>query len=688
MTRINTNASSLNAQKSLARSNKALQQALTRLSTGLRINYGRDDPAGLIASEALRSDITSTAKAITNSERAAQMIATADSALGQVSSLLNDIRGLVTEAANTGAMSDDQISANQLQVDSSLSALNRIAQSTSFQGRRLLDGSLDFLSTAGTIATIEDIRIDQASLGTSGNIAVDVDITTAAAQGTITNSDGFTTAAAANETLTFAAGTNFTTTANSADLEIVSTGLTTNDGVVVVIDKSNDLGGASAGVQAASASFSGNTLTLFIDNSGGATTAQVATAVNLVSGFEARTITEADWAITDADTATLGQATLKVTAGVAGAQYNALGITVATQSGLGAANPTAVYDATANTLVITIDDDEATALSVLKTKIEAITNGSFTVATSTADDDARANINGLAIDTTEIGNTGGSGGGLLNDSLTIQVGGADGTEVFAFQSGASVNQMAAAINLVTDASGVAASYSGNTLTLTSSAYGTDAFVDVNVIEEGSSGTFEVNLSDTRDAGEDIVATVNGISATGDGNIFSINTATLSMTTTVSAGSSTNFDFNITGGGAMFQLGPDVVTNQQVRMGITSVNTATLRGESGRLYTIASGGANDLDSDPNTAARIVDQVINKVTTLRGRLGAFQKTSLDTNIASLTDTLENLTAAESSIRDADFAVETAALTRAQILVQSGISVLGVANSNPQNVLALLR
>ena len=146
MTRINTNVSSLNAQKTLARSNAQLQESLTRLSTGLRINSGKDDPAGLIASEMLRSDITSTERAITNSERANQMIATADSALGQVSSLLNDIRGLVSEAANTGAICAEQIAANQLQVDSSLEAIDRIAQVTQFQGKRLLDGSLDFIT--------------------------------------------------------------------------------------------------------------------------------------------------------------------------------------------------------------------------------------------------------------------------------------------------------------------------------------------------------------------------------------------------------------------------------------------------------------------------------------------------------------------------------------------------------------
>ncbi|MED5576178.1 MAG: flagellin, partial [Planctomycetota bacterium] len=143
MSRINTNVSSLIAQKTLTRNNQSLQTALTRLSTGLRINTGKDDPAGLIASEVLRSDITSVNKAIVNTERASQMIATADSALNQVSNLLNDIRGLVVEAANTGAMSEEQIAANQLQVDSSLEAIDRIAQTTTYQGRKLLDGPLD-----------------------------------------------------------------------------------------------------------------------------------------------------------------------------------------------------------------------------------------------------------------------------------------------------------------------------------------------------------------------------------------------------------------------------------------------------------------------------------------------------------------------------------------------------------------
>jgi flagellin len=132
----------------------------------------------------------------------------------------------------------------------------------------------------------------------------------------------------------------------------------------------------------------------------------------------------------------------------------------------------------------------------------------------------------------------------------------------------------------------------------------------------------------------------------------------------------------------------VVSNQQARVGIGSVNTARLGGASGNLYQLASGGTADLTTDTTTAAEIIEQAINQVTSLRGRLGAFQRTTLETNKNALNDTLVNLSDAESSIRDADFAAESANLTRAQILVQSGTTVLQISNQNPQNVLALLR
>ncbi|MCL2349582.1 MAG: hypothetical protein FWC50_15130, partial [Planctomycetaceae bacterium] len=169
MTRIYTNVPSIVAQFNVTQSMSSLQTSLERLSTGFRINSGKDDPAGLIASEVLRSEITGIKQGITNTERANMMIATADSAMNEISNLLNDIRGLVSEAANTGAMSPEMINANQLQVDASLEAIDRISASTTFMGRKLLDGSLDFTTNGVDRSTITGLAINKATFGTSKN---------------------------------------------------------------------------------------------------------------------------------------------------------------------------------------------------------------------------------------------------------------------------------------------------------------------------------------------------------------------------------------------------------------------------------------------------------------------------------------------------------------------------------------
>ena len=684
MTRINTNIGSLISQTTLARNNDRLSVALQRFSTGFRINVGKDDPAGLIASEALRSDLTSVDRAIGNSERANQVIATADSALGQVSKLLNDIRGLVVEAANKGALSDDQIAANQLQIDSSLEAINRIARTTTFQGRRLLDGSLDFLSNIDSVSSVTDLEVTQANLGATGKISVDVDIAAAATKAEITNS-GFSAATQATATLRFAPEavlTGFTDANAEVTIRATEAG-TKYEGIAV----SFVTGSTAVGSEYAVYDKDANTIQVYINNTSATTAANVASAINALAEFDATATGAGAIDGSDANDAAVTDTTdadeIAITAASAGPDFNNLKISVVTDSGTAAGSPTAAYDPNANTLVLTVNDTSDTTLANAASAINGLAE--FTAAATSNGD---GNIKPTSADVKATANTDTTGGGVLNDNLVINVGGADGSQVFNFQKGASINQVVNSIKLVSDATGVTAIRNNTTLTLQSTAYGSSAFVNVEVISEGSLGTFQDNLSASRATGTDIDATVNGIKANGDGNSLSISTASLSLNLTVEDGSSTNFEFDITGGGALFQLGPDVVSTQQARLGIASLNTASLGGSAGRLYELASGEAKSLQTDAAGAAKVIDQVINKVTRFRGRLGAFQRTAVDTNIASLNDLKVNLAAAESSIRDADFAAESARLTRAQILVQSSTSVLAIANSQPQNVLALLR
>ena len=141
------------------------------------------------------------------------------------------------------------------------------------------------------------------------------------------------------------------------------------------------------------------------------------------------------------------------------------------------------------------------------------------------------------------------------------------------------------------------------------------------------------------------------------------------------------------------MGPTINATQQVGFGVQSIASSRIGGTmiSGIRYfldSIRSGGDNSLVAgEAQRASEIIDQSITDISVLRGRLGAFERNTVQTNIRSLQVGLENITASESKIRDADFAAETAALTRAQILVQAGTSVLATANVASQNVLALL-
>ena len=108
-----------------------------------------------------------------------------------------------------------------------------------------------------------------------------------------------------------------------------------------------------------------------------------------------------------------------------------------------------------------------------------------------------------------------------------------------------------------------------------------------------------------------------------------------------------------------------------------------------LDDLGSGKAlNVVDGNIQVAQGVVDTAIGEISTLRGRIGSFQKNVIEATIRSLGITLENTSAAESAIRDTDFAEETAKLTRNQILVNAATNILGIANSRPQNVLSLLQ
>lgn len=887
MTRINTNLSSITGQHALARSNKALETSLVRLSTGYRINSGKDDPAGLIASEVLRSEIASIAQSIKNSERANNIIATADAALAEVSTLLNDIRTLVQASANKGAISASEIAANQVQVDSALETITRIAQTTVFGGEKLLNGTKSFSvnATGGSLGVFQstaDIAIksfDPALHSLSQGDDVAITITQAATKKKleVIGDDYNVGNGAGLLDLSLGSSTRTTSTlvvndfaiGNGASLNDLSTNSTRATRTIT------GNGGGGAGLEDLTGT-GAQTVTLTITGELGAVAGVVVNVADLQA--DSQVLVDAINAVSDetgvvATTAGGAGADITLTSTFVGAAVTAINVqaTAASVGGDVTAFNNAVgalSDGTtgaAKSTTFTVTGSKGTANITLANNDTVINDGASTLVdlinTRTGTTGVTASLDGsgnIVLTSSGVGSaslaniavaTGGDAGDIAllsaagtkttvagtdgtSNTSTFELIGDEGRAVVTISNDAVINDVAAlvsAINAVSTQTGITASGSGHggLVTLTSKKYGSNAVLTLNAIGATNSADIALlNSANTQVATNGVnsagtASHANGSGALqGNGEVVSYNDSSLSLTATTdpslapatratttvqgnTAGAggldsltgtgSQTISFTVTGalgsvaisnvnvaalkadsrllvdlinaqtlntgvrastdgtaladivltstvdgaagsasivataasvagdvtafnnadtftgtvaganasvlstfdvtGGALFQIGPTVNFANQVNVNVTSLDLSTLgrnfttTGNKG-LSAIKTGGTDTLDNaDLTTAAMIVEQAISQVATLRGELGALQKNVLESNIRSLQTTFEQVTAAESVIRDADFAVETATLTRSQILVQAGTNVLAIANQSPQNVLALL-
>lgn len=276
----------------------------------------------------------------------------------------------------------------------------------------------------------------------------------------------------------------------------------------------------------------------------------------------------------------------------------------------------------------------------------------------------------------------------LSASLTLEISGNTGTEQVSVGSGASLSSIVAAVNGAKNATGVSAAVVSGTLHFDSTGYGVSQFVGVKAI---SGATFD--LSKAKAYGTDAVVNVNGATAQTDGTHVSFRNSDLDINfdlTTAANAAGTSKTFGVTGGGANFNLGSKVSESSSASIGIQSVSTGNLGDNTlGYLSTLGSGGTNSLSSgNLDNAQKILTKAITQVSTLRGKIGAFQKFTIGSTTNSLNVALENVSSAESNIADTDFASETANMTRSQILSSAAQTVLAQANSAPQSVLSLLR
>ncbi len=199
--RVNTNVSAMNAMRNLDETSAQFSKSINRLSTGLRINSAADDPAGLIVSEQFRAQISGIDQAVKNSQDAVNYAKTADGAFTEVNSLLNDARSLAVSSANTGTLTAAQVQANQNSLNSIVSSITRIAQTTQYGTKKLLDGSSGTSSAVTNGTNISSLNIGGTFGGAvvSSNATVTLNSVTAATQGKVTSASyaGLTTAVTA-----------------------------------------------------------------------------------------------------------------------------------------------------------------------------------------------------------------------------------------------------------------------------------------------------------------------------------------------------------------------------------------------------------------------------------------------------------------------------------------------------------
>jgi len=161
---VNTNVASLNTQRNLNSSSRALDTSLQRLSTGLRINSAKDDAAGLQISNRLTSQINGLNVAVRNANDGISMAQTAEGALQQSTNILQRMRELALQSAN-GSNSEEDRASLQLEVEQLQEELTRIAETTSFGTQKLLDGSLGSVSFQVGANEGETIEIDFTTTG-------------------------------------------------------------------------------------------------------------------------------------------------------------------------------------------------------------------------------------------------------------------------------------------------------------------------------------------------------------------------------------------------------------------------------------------------------------------------------------------------------------------------------------------
>ena len=576
---INTNVSSMNAQRQLNGSGMALDRATERLSSGQRVNSAKDDAAGLAIANRMTSQVRGLDQAVRNANDGVSLVQTAEGALQESTNILQRMRELAVQSSN-GIYTDADRTTLNAETKQLKAELERIANTTSFNGKNLLDGS--FGSTKLQVGALSgqsiDLKVGNFTTNALGGSSADI-VGEATANGLADLSALVATA----------------WTINDVAITTLATGTTLNDKLAII---NKDIDGKGAEVSARTevkgtkvgtgVLVAGtDTFTISVVNGDGNTQSFVLTGTNSMDDL-----------VNKINSDTTVQAKLSENGRLILSQEGATSIaTTDNTTNDGASGVVDVTDGTRNFSLVFTD----TSAEKKGVKIEAGAAGTATMSDNLGIDfsDNNGNIQSKAV---------AAGGAATTKEGDIII------------NGVAIKAISLVATPATDAAEII-----KKLNEQSADTGVVAFA----------GTVANSIALKSVSGEDI---------------------------------SIKYGDNATAATVKLQFG---FQERNASEGSGSVNSVDISTQSGAQKAID----------------ILDKAIDQVSTQRADLGAVNN-RLDFTVSNLSNISEKTTAARSRIIDADFAVETANLSRSTVLQQAASAMLAQANQRPQNVLSLLR
>jgi flagellin len=669
---INTNIASINAQRNLDNSQSANQTALQRLSSGLRINSAKDDAAGLAISTRFDSQIRGLNVSIRNAGDGVSLAQTAEGALGSITNNLLRIRDLALQSANGTNSAIDREALNQ-EVQQLKAEVKRVSEQTNFNGTKLLDGSFSGVTFQiganegeAVNVSIEGATVDQLGASLGDGITSDADNNSMDAGDLVIN--GIAVGASSGTDDAFSSA-NQDASAISKAAAINS--VTDRTGVKAVVNETS-LVGTSYTSADVNSNITINGISINVSTSANiediANLQSVANAINLSSG----------------------------------------------QTGVKAVfdgNPTVGIQLVAEDGRNIILEDDGANTEAVGLAVDGVYTGTYTLLSSDGSpielDTTTGNISntGLAVGTFSGSNSGAIGSTVGANALVtgdivlngVPVGPSQAsfdTASSASQSSSAISK-AAAINQVSDRTGVTAEVNATIVNGGAITTGAESGnVDINGVQINISYSADDTATDIQNT---VISAVNnkagqtGVRAEAFGATFRLIAddgrnivvgafgGTLSADSGITASTTTQSSVTLLSAGKI-EISSITGDVQQAGFDIGSYGSS----ESGQLIR-------DIDISTADGAILalsaIDNALTAINFQRANLGAIQN-RFESTITNQAIAAENFAEANSRIRDADFAAETAELSRSQVLQSAGLSILSQANGQPQQVLQLLQ